>query len=265
MAYTLFSGCSYTYGSGFSLEKDDPFLWVNLLHSQNRYLSKTQALNVSDLGRSNDGIFQDTVDSLLKHNVRYALVEWSSMPRYRVSLGLELYHTRVDFIPNSPITDINLNDINYTSTYLNSIRDRFTALANYHYEICNVIKFTNALINLAKLTDTLIFFINGLCPWDENYFVKLHNVLPSDYTDFTKNLLNVYSRNDDEIFKLYDKIHNEYNAVGGIQQEHWLNLYRSMRSQRIDVNNDNQHPGIMSNQNYCNEFNQILNSKLQAA
>jgi hypothetical protein len=264
MAYTLFSGCSYTYGSGFSLEKDDPSLWVNLLHSQNQYLSKTQLLNVSEGGRSNDGIFQDTVYNLSKYTVQYALVEWTSMPRYRVSLGLELYETKVDFMPNCSTRDVNLNKINYTSSYLDSIRDRFTSLADYHHEICKVITFTNALINLCKLTSTRIFFINGICPWDKDYFVKLYDVLPSGYTEFTKKLLNVDSRDDDEIFKLYDKIHHEYDSIGGVQQDHWLNLYQSMRSQQIDVNNDNQHPGVVSNQTYCNKFNQILNSKLQA-
>ena len=264
MSYTLFSGCSYTYGSGFLLEKDDPFLWVNLLHSENQCLSKTQLLNVSEGGRSNDGIFQDTVYNLVNYNVRYALVQWTSMPRYRVSLGLELYETRVDFMPNALTKDVNLNKINYTRSYLDSIRDRFTSLADYHHEICNVIMFTNALIKLSKLTNTCIFFINGICPWDQDYFVKLYDVLPSDYTEFTKKLLNVDSRDDNEIFKLYDKIHHEYGNTGGIQQDHWLNLYQSMRSQRIDVNTDDLHPGVVSNQNYCNNFNQILNSKLQA-
>ena len=265
MAYTLFSGCSYTYGSGFPLEKDDPSLWVNLLHSQNQYLSKTQLLNVSEGGRSNDGIFQDTVYNLSKYNVRYALVEWTSMPRYNLSLGLELYATKMHFMPNGRTRDVNLHNMNYTSNYLDSVRDRFTSLADYHYEICNLVTFTNALINLAKLTNTLIFFINGLCPWDKDYFVKLCDVLPSDYTEFTKKLLHVETRDDDQVFKLYDKIHHEYESIGGIQQDYWLNLYQSMRSQIIDVNDDDKHPGIMTNQNYCNEFNKILNSKIHAS
>jgi hypothetical protein len=262
MKYTLFSGCSYTHGYGFDLLKDDPCLWVNLLHSHNQHLSQTQILNVSSGGRSNDGIFQDTVCNLLSHDVQYAIVQWTSMPRYNLSLGLETYETKVSFIPNSPIQDFNLNHINYTGSYLNSIRDRFTTLANYHYEICNICHFTSALINLAKFTGTKIFFIHSECPWDENYFVKLHTVLPSDYTEFTKQLINVDSRDDNEIFKLYDKIHSEYHAAGGIQQDHWMNLYQSMKSLKIDVNNDGTHPGVRSNQNYFNQFNQILNSKL---
>lgn len=264
MAYTLFSGCSYTYGNGFSLEKEDPSLWVNLLHSQNEYLSTTKLLNVSRGGRSNDGIFQDTTYNLLTHNVQYAFVEWTSVPRYELSLGLELYETRVSFIPNARLYDVNTNQINYTKNYLDSIRDRFTSLANEHYEICKLFYFINSLIKLAKLTDTTIFFVNGACPWDENYFLKLQNVLPNEYTKFTKQLLNVESRDDAEVFKLYNKIHSEYAAIGSIHEDHWLNLHQSIYTTQVDVNNDGCHPGVISNQNYFNNFNQILNSKLQA-
>ena len=263
MSYTLFAGCSYTHGDGFPLLKDDPLLWVNMLHSTNKHLSSTTLLNVAYGGRSNDGIFQDTVYNLLNHNVQYAFVEWTSMPRYNLSLGVELYTTLVSFLPNSPMRDVETNKIKYTSNYLNSIRDRFTSLADYHYEICNVVYFTNSLIRLAKLTDTKIFFINGMCPWDQDYFSPLTNVLPSQYTDFTKQLLNVDSRDDDEIFKLYAKIHCEYHAAGGIQPDHWLNLYQSMRDTKVDVNTDQRHPGIISNQNYCKTFDQILNYKLE--
>lgn len=264
MTYTLFSGCSYTHGSGFPLEKKDPSLWVNLLHSQNQYLNKTKLLNVGGPGRSNDGIFQDSVHNLVNYDIEYAFVEWTSMPRYTLSLGLETYATKVSFMPNSPICGYGLNHINYTSSYLTSIRDRFTSLADLHYEIWNVCYFVNTLISLAKLTDTKIFFVNGMCPWDKDYFVKLHNVYPNDYTEFTKKLIHIDNRDDDEIFKLYDKIHHEYDTLGGIQPDYWINLYNSMRHSKIDVNDDHVHPGTVSNQNYYQEFNQVLNSKLQA-
>lgn len=263
MAYTLFSGCSYTYGTGFPLEKDDPALWVNLLHSHNQHLISTSLLNVSCGGRSNEGIFQDTVYNLLHNDIKYAIVEWSSMPRYNLSVGLELYQTKISVIPNATIVDQNLNDIKYTSKYLNSIRDRFTSLAHLHFEIYNLVYYVNSLIKLAKLTNTKIFFVNGMCPWDGNYFTKLENVLPGDYTAFTQRLINVDNRDDAEIYQLYEKIHTEYNLVGGINEYSWLNLYNSMREQLVDRNDDNSHPGTISNKNYYELFDAILNSKLE--
>ena len=128
----------------------------------------------------------------------------------------------------------------------------------------NIIKYTNILINLAETIGTKIFFINGICPWDNEYFVVLDHVLPSSYTVYTQELLDCDSRDDEQVFKLYDKIHSEYQQAGGIQADRWLNLYTSMWSLKIDINSDKVHPGTKSNQNYSDKFSQALNSKLSS-
>lgn len=264
MTHTLFAGCSLTRGNGFELLKTEPSLWVNLLHSNNVYFKNTKLLNVSRGGLSNASIFQEAVHGMLHNDVKYAVVQWTSMPRYNMSLGLELYETSASFMPNAVMLPCNLNDINYSSEYLSSIRDRFTSLANDHFEIWSLVSYVNSLTKLAKLTNTHLFFINGLCPWDDNYFTKLSNVLPDAYTEYTKKLLNVDTRADEEIFKLYDKIHNEYTDLGTIQPTHWLNLYQSMGDLKEDVNSDGLHPGVKSNQAYYQIFNQAINTKLQS-
>ena len=256
MSYTLFAGCSYTVGIGFALEKQEPRLWVNQLH--NRLFSHTTQLNVSNGGRSNAGIFQDTINALLKYPVEYAFVEWTSMPRYELELGFEPYSTRQCFMPNGQCSDHNLNNVNYTSDYLNSIRDRFTSLAHDCYEILNLVEYTNTIINLSKLTNTKVFFINGLCPWDDNFFTRVDNVPPNQYTKYTQQLLNVDSRDDLEILELYNKMHNQIDELGGINPEHWLNLYDSMRTNKIDVNSDKLHPGKLTNDKYTNMFIDVL-------
>lgn len=262
MQYTLFSGCSYTAGSGFLQEKSDSELWVNIMHSCVSELSTTHLLNVAQGGRSNENIFSDSVYNLTKYNCKYAFVEWTSCPRYELNLGLEMYDTRQIFIPNVPTRDHTLNDCTYSASYLNKIRDRFTTLSHPHYEIRNLICYVNSLISVANLTGTKIFFINGLCPWDIDYFYRLTDVLPSSYTNFTKNILNVDNRDDKEIFAIYDKIHNQYNNSGGIHRDCWLNLYSSMSSQKIDVNSDNIHPGKMSNQLYAEHFSLEFKNKI---
>jgi len=145
MTYTLFAGCSYTAGSGFNLEKNEPNLWVNQLH--NKFFSNTTQLNVSRGGRSNAGIFQDTVKAMLTYPVKHAIIEWTSMPRYELELGFETYSTRQSFIPNSICRDHNLHDINYTGSYLNSIKDRFTSLAHDCFEILNLLEYVNVIVN----------------------------------------------------------------------------------------------------------------------
>jgi hypothetical protein len=260
MKKVLFAGCSYTAGIGFDLEKKDPRLWVNLLH-QNSRLKDLELNNCARGGRSNAGIFQDAVFHISQGHTAVAFVCWTSVPRYEMELGVETYATRAVFFPNGSMIDHNLNDIQYSKAYLERIRDRFTALAHPHHEIVNVICYVNALIRLCQLTGTQIYFINSMCPWDQDYFVKLNNVLPDSYTDFTKKILNVETRNDKEVFEIYNQIHNDYNNYGGIQTTYWLSVYNSLRNQLIDYNNDGMHPGSQSNQLYFNQLVKLVNQQ----
>lgn len=249
MTYTLFAGCSYTAGVGFELKKEEPCLWVNQLHS--RLFSHTTKLNVGKGGRSNTGIFQDVISSLVSYSVEYAIVEWTSYPRYEIDLGFELYPTAQAFIPNSPCSNHNLNDINYSAHYLESIRDRFTTLSHPCSEITQLIEYTNTIKKLAKICGSQVFFVNGLATWDRDFFVKKTKVLPSEYSEYTKKILNTTNRDDQEVFLLYDKMHDMFEQAGGIQSNDWLNLYSPLRQLKIDVNADGSHPGINSNNRYA--------------
>ena len=260
MSHTVFTGCSYTAGSGFELEKNEPALWVNQLY--NKFFSHTTKLNIGQTGRSNAGIFQDTLRALVDYSVDYAIVEWTSTHRYELELGFELYPTRQVFIPNVQCQSINTHSINYSSDYLNTIRDRFTTLAHDYYEISNLVEYVNTILKVSKLTNTQVFFVNGLCSWDHNFFDKRTDCLPDQYTKYTQKLLNSNTRDDDEVFQLYHKMHDNFDSAGTINQEHWLNLYQSMRNQRIDVNQDKLHPGIQANNLYVKQFSKRLEQLL---
>jgi len=263
MSTSLFSGCSFTAGTGFELGKDAPELWVNLLHSRHPKLNKTRLLNIGFCGRSTANIFKHTVFTILAEaSIKYVFVNWTSVPRYELSLGLEEYNTWQCFKPGNNFVQHNLHNIVYPAEYLKKINDRFTTLTNDHSEIVDVLYYVNAINQLCQLKNCQVFHINALCPWDNNYFTKLSNCLPNNYTNYTKKLIQTDSRDDDQVFRLYDRIHNEYNSAGGIQEHTWLNLYSSMIDQQVDVNSDKIHPGINSNQLYYQQFNQALESKL---
>jgi hypothetical protein len=259
MRYTLFSGCSYTAGTGFELEKDEPNLWVNQMHKM--FFSDTTLLNVSKGGRSNAGIFQDTIRALTSYPVDFAVVQWTSMPRYELDLGFELYSTRQCFIPNTPCFDHNLNDINYTSSYLESIRDRFTSLAHDCHEILNLVEYVNSIVNLSRLTKTKVVFINGLCPWDTEFFTRNASLRPVGYTEYTRKIINAETRPDSENFELYNQMHDNFTEAGGIHESLWVNLNNSMLTTISDVNSDNLHPGINSNNYYFDLFSKDLITK----
>jgi hypothetical protein len=258
MSKILFSGCSYTDGTGFESGKNESGLWVNLLHSNNRQFKNLDLVNSGLGGRSNAGIFQDTVWHISRNDFKFAIVSWTDMPRYELELGLENYNTRQFFIPNGPTRTHNLNDVVYDQQYLDKIRDRFVSLAHLHHEIKTLIYYVNALIEVSKKFKTKLFFINALCPWDNNYFKRLADISPTDTTEFTRHQLNLDNRDDKEFFSLYKKIHDEYDEAGGIQESHWLNLYNSLRSNQIDVNQDGSHPGLESNKIYYKFLDQAL-------
>jgi hypothetical protein len=263
MSTTLFAGCSMTAGTGFSLEKDEPGLWVNLLHKNNNVLSTTKLLNVAMAGRSNAGIFQDAVYNILHNdNINYAFVAWTNVIRYEVLVGLECYTTRAVLMPNIIQKGYNLNTVNYPASYIQNINDRLTLLVHPHYEIVNLLNYINILTMLCKLKNCQLFFINATCDWDNDYFTKKYNVMPEDYTNYTKELLSIATRSDEEIHTLYEKMHNEYRATGGIQENNWLNLYQSFYSTIIDNNDDNIHPGLQSNHKYYTQLSTALESKL---
>lgn len=260
---TLITGSSFASGFGFERGRNDTGFWAKLLHDQNPHLQNTDLVNLSTPGRSNSGMFQDAVSYILRESPNYAIIAWASFPRYEMSLGLELYETRQAFLPEIVIPAHNLNHINYTSEYLDNINRQFTSLAHPHYEIVNLLQMINALVNLGKLTHTKIIFVNTNCPWDKDYFVQQENVMPKDYSLYTQQILNVDNRDDQQIFDLYKKIHQEYQEQGGIQPSYWLNLYSSMRDTKVDSMSDGRHPGPRSNQLFFEKFMQDLDQVLQ--
>jgi hypothetical protein len=269
----VFTGCSFTAGSGWINDdsvadcKEAPQLWVNLAHSNIDKLKNLDLVNYSSCGASNAEIFQQTVCAMGDHgrDIEYIFCQWTAMPRYRFSVGLELWPTHELIKHRRPkfTHDVNLsNGDSYSRKYIDDLINRLLALHHLHMEIVKVLEYCNTLQKLARTLDIKLYFINGLCPWDENYFLRLHNVLPDAYTEFTKkDILEIECRNDEDIFKLYDQIHNDYENAGGIDNSQWINLYSSMVSNKIDTNYDNAHPGINSNHLYYQQIKTFLKTQ----
>ena len=260
---SVFVGCSFTAGSGFDQTQADPRLWVNLLKN-NKHLTDTNFVNLGLPGKSNTEIFVKSIEALCKHKPRFMFVQWTSYPRYTVLLSVETYSSEQIFIPGTDCLDWQFSKDSYSGNYLNNIKDRFLALHHPHQGIVEVVKYTNLLNNIASTTGTQIFFINGLCPWDQDYFEPLQNVLPSSYTPYTQAIIDCDAKSDQDIFQIYNNLHQDYKNAGGINQQRWLNLYNSMNSMKVDYNTDNQHPGVKSNNQYFELFSQELNSKLSS-
>jgi len=276
MKKLVFTGCSFTAGNGWvdaPLEKsqlieckDRPELWVNLCHDQLGQLNDLELVNLGVGGSSNTEIFETTVQAISDHtnNIDTVFCQWTSMPRYKFSTGLELWFTSesIEYGGRSR-EDVHLSDGTvWTRKYLDDLLNRLNVLHHLHGEILKVVKYTNILKKLSSNYNIKIYFINGLCPWDKNYFVRLDNFLPEDLTPFTKTeILNIESRSDNDISKLYKVIHDDYAYQGEINPVDWINLYSPMSKNKVDTNYDNQHPGVKSNQLYFQQIKNFLEAQ----
>ena len=266
MAGTVaFTGGSLTAGVGWNMDDPDQRdkLWVNLVHQGIDQFKDLALINAAESGVSNTDIFIRSLELMTTvPDLKYLVCSWVVLMRYRFSLGLELYETHQNLHDGADVVkDHDLNTGRVPKSYIDSVKNRFFALHHDHYEICKLLKFVNIINNLAHQLGITVYHINDSLPWDKNYFARLNNVLPEDYTNYTKTeILNIKNRDDAEIFALYKKIHDEYDALGGCQPQSWVNLYESLEELKLDHNNDNYHPGTQSNVLYFEKFKAFLNN-----
>jgi len=270
----LFTGCSFTAGSGWFNhpdqetvmtvpKKDSEHLYVNICAKNIKRFQNLEVINAGVPGASNTDIFTNTVSNLARYGdeIDTIICQWTSGPRYNFDVGLERWNTSEQIRDRYRKHDVKLsNGDTWTREYMYDIMDRLLVMHHIHWEIVKVVKYTNIIKNLALRYDNVkCYFVNGLCPWDNDYFQKLENVLPDEYTEFTKNVvLEIDCRSDEDIYFLYNKIHEDYKNNGGIDNRDWINLYNSMQQTQIDYNFDGGHPGIKSNLLYADMISDII-------
>lgn len=248
MTKILVAGCSMANGhslKGMQIQDvDDPMIWPNLL---SRHFSQPEVHNLSVSGLNNHSIFIETMSALIKQHYDVVIVCWSQLGRINLQVGLELYSTL------STLNDhcgINLNPgVQISNRWLNSIGDNIRKIQNDHWLLLDLVKYVNTLYHLqTTVRRSNIFFVNSMMDFlPPGYFEKKEYIKPSELDTYTQELLNVDSRDDDEIRDLYCMIHNQYESYGGIQSQAWLNLYQSLQSLQIDnAQPKDQHPGYQS-------------------
>ena len=256
MKKILVSGCSMANGHGLENEKHNVNLWVNRLFD-------TRCINnIALSGRNNHNIFINTISELVTDDYDLAIVAWSTIPRINVNIGLETYETITRL---TDCHDVNTNLKNYKKKYLQKVGDILREFHNDHWDIISLIAYVNALLKIQDKPENnkQIFFVNTLGPWPENFFEYKKIDKPSDLLPYTQDMLNVDTRDDEEIFQLYDMIHQQYKKFGGINNFYWLNLYDSFRKMQVDnASQTDFHPGIKSQCVYSEYLLPILAKKL---
>jgi len=265
----LYAGCSYSSGVGFGETtqlqdnpdmwtdcKDAKEIWPNLLHDY--FFNSYEKNNIATGGNTNLKIFQHTANELLTGKYKFAFIQWTNLIRHEYEIGFELYSTKQMAKVGIGALTHGLNIGTYYAKDIQKKHDRYLTLEHDQYRIVELIGFIHILCEIAKLKNTQVYFINGLCQWEKDHFVKKENFLPSELSDYIRDLLNINNRDDEEILNLYNKMYNQYQQAGGIQEDKWLNLYSSMNEGRIDRAKDKIHPGIISHKNFVEIFTNKL-------
>ena len=266
-----FTGCSFTAGHGLNADalsdevKNSPYLWTNLGCSQIAELQGMPSVNYAKNGASNTDIFEQAIYAIAKHgkNLKYIFCQWTSAPRYTFSPGIDPWLKNIKInthLSRKLNVDINLSSgIVWSKDYINDLIDRFLVMHHLHHEVLKVVRYANTIGSLAEMIGSTVIFINGLCPWDDQYFVKIDNATPEQYTNFTKyEILDIDNRTDEDIEKLYSMIHQDYHNAGGVDPNQWINLYEPWNRSQVDKNHDGLHPGILSNQDQANQVKQYF-------
>ena len=252
MTCSIFAGCSFTQGTGLANESKDKDLWVNIVHST--LFNDTKLLNISKGGFSNLDILHSAIDAILSIECQFLFVQWTELLRYKVNPSVEIYPTSINLLGSRQRLSVDIHpNITYSKNYIDNIKNRFFDLHHPHYEIVKAFEYSCLLQKLCERFGISVFFINGILPWDKNYFLHIcdPNRLPSDTTLYTQQQLNAATRNNEEYFLLYDKVHHDYKILETIRHN-WLNLDSGFRTCfYLDRALDNRHPGITSNQQFA--------------
>jgi hypothetical protein len=222
MQKILVIGCSLSCMIEEQVAKSHPKLWVNQLIDQT--IGPCDIVNLSQPGDNNNEIFTASLNELLKNKYDLAIVQWTELERFSLKIGLELYHTRTVLKTGCP--DVSVNSVTVPGSWLEKLGKNVKSISNVHWELLDLVTYTNTLIAIQeKIHCGKIIFVNGAIDIPVDFFQKKSIQTPGELSEFEQSLLSVPTRDDDNILKLYDRIHADYAQAGGMSTMHWLNNF----------------------------------------
>lgn len=248
MSNFLVCGPSLSAGFGLSQWDLENNFWLKYL--VNSVFRDITIDNFSETGCDNQAIFKNAYTHIRSGKYRYALVSLAMIPRTNIHYGLELYNTVGPYVVfgNGHYKDINLHSNQTVSTRFQKNNTFNMRYYNYHWDIVDLLFNTTVLQDIAQQNNCKVCFVNYNLPWMEyQYFKRKEWKMPSDLDPFTQEVLEVDYRSDEEIRLLYNKIHNDYDFVGGVSSLNWINLYNPMIKHKVDqIYESESHPGPLS-------------------
>jgi hypothetical protein len=242
-----FVGCSFTVGVGLELEKSDPQLYTNIVANN---FSADIIHNVAVGGNSNYNIFITALIEMLFNTPDKLFVQWSALNRLWLYPGP---NTEL-FLAHTITSDYNYRDKSYPKKQLQEFANTYHILNHDYKNLLTLIDYCNIL---TKINNCQIIFINGLLPWTQEILTKITTEnLAKNLSTYSKEVLDFDTRDDSELIELFTILNT---AVLSLDQLHWVNMFNSMVSTRVDLGNDRSHPGPKSHQLYAEMIINYLN------
>lgn len=241
----LFSGCSFTYNSGFSPANQPLYHWPHLLESHFKFDSKNIALG----GASNSEIFYRTVEQLSIDKYDVAVVQWSNISRlwvYNSQNNIDDYT-----ILNSGRIDGFIVDRSATQQFADLYyKHFFNAAVSLKRWLLDII----ALESLLFRTTTKYIFVKGF----DNYLKLFSDFKKSnakEIPDELKLFVDFDNRPDDYMLQ---KINEIWLLMDVVSKFNWVNFdstaFSDFPTEKDDVACDGLHPGKNSNQKLANQI-----------
>jgi len=234
----LCNGCSVTYGSGFLDSERQDKIWSTILA---RRLGADSVTNVALPGSSNHEIFLRTLRALDQTSYDMIVIQWSALRRHWFQPGLDRNYICAgnthDFDEDWQYKDIYLSKSNRKKFH-----DTLTMLTGDYRASLDVALFCRTLIKYQP--NAQILFVNGFLPWTKEIIHPPEQPFDMNQTfsDFTKDMLEFDTLDDDEILQWFYKLHNEIAHT----LKHWVNIDNPWQHNVTDVATEGHHPGPKS-------------------
>jgi hypothetical protein len=238
-----FCGCSGTVGHGLALEKSDSALWVNRVAK--KYSADIK--NLGEKGNSNHNIFMTALNELLFNPPSKLFVQWSLLNRISMSPkpGFLVMFAGIDY----PV-DFQHKKLIFSKKEIQKFLYKYHLLnCDYNY-LMNLINYCNILSHLSEKTNTQLIFINLKLDWTEEITdINTATNFAENLSEYSKDILEFDSSPDDDIYNLFIELNTAFNNMN---KKLWVNLFDPWLSStnKVDVGNDNAHPGPKSHKIY---------------
>jgi hypothetical protein len=245
-----FSGCSLTFGEGFPKDLRDRYIYDRLVSN---HFGATNT-NFGIPGGSNHKIFISAASAIQSKKFDVVFVQWSGVNRLWLSPGPDVHL----FLQDEKFPDFRYRNLYLSPKELTNFKNLIRLLNHDYQNILDLIDYCSFLELMSDNTSTKIIFINGLLHWKEDICNPLSSNLSECLSDYSKNLLDFDNRDDEEIINLFTKLQTKFKSI---DQDKWVNIFDSLKSNTIDVGPEGHHPGINSHAWLANKIIDFINIK----